>query len=611
MTLLVPPSDPHSTPPGRITLGKEDAMNVGMLSPSTSASDILGVHEALTAKTIDGIMFLMRDHESVLVSSLQDDTGATVFSGLWCEINSGLDSSTVVNDLDDLLKVCRYTFRLRTGLMISLCEHTDNRLCASLSMPYTHSLFKNTVICVVESCDSRKSDFVNYFPVNGFLSFVSYDDFADDARYPKDKRTRKFDMARAYGMKNRIPVCTFLPEVRTSGASTYGIRAGDIKRGQLPLFYGFDDRRTPDDFDLDKYLEIVERMLRGYNNDKKYMLFVESLQAGTAYSYVQSYEKRTTGAYNFDDLVTAIRAVSPVSFTTGRDKASYKELTMQKMNEESYIKFDREFMRLAERITGKSDVVKRSEYFEKLHEVLQRKLINDRIICPSNPDEDGAMHPSKGRPFTMEDLQYAAREHMRIHQQEKMKVNTSGNHKRLAEAMPDEKRTKKQRVRDAKTKRLEMNVNATGNTSYPKPERIKAGVGTNGSFKDGSPKTCNNCNGNDHLATECKKPADVRSKFDARLQKANGGQGSQLRTAKVRSDTASTIADSNLSKRAKADLRALLSEQRSVDPPTAAANSAGAITTAANDRSSLNGQSGLQRGATLSADRIRSILGNQ
>ena len=192
--VLAAPVDVHPLTPGLLALGLEDVSGAGMRSPSSKATDITKVTAACAAGTIDAIHFVVRDSKDVLVGT-HEQPGNKTFGGLWLEVNNGLDVNNVISSFDDLLKVCRYEFRLSTGLMIAFQTGTDNMLQCRLSMPYTDIEFTNTVLCVVEQCDSMKSSFVNQFPYNnGFLQFVSLEQFANADRFPKDPRSTRHDV---------------------------------------------------------------------------------------------------------------------------------------------------------------------------------------------------------------------------------------------------------------------------------------------------------------------------------------------------------------------------------------------------------------------------------
>ena len=616
---LAAPVDVHPLTPGLLALGLEDASGAGMSSPSSKATDITKVKAACAAGTVDAIHFIVRDSKDVLVGT-HEQPGKKTFGGLWLEVNNGLDVNNAVTSFDDLLKVCRYEFRMSTGLMIAFQSGTDNVLQCRLSMPYIHLDFKNTVLCVVEQCDSMKSSFVNQFPYNnGFLQFVSLEQFANADRFPKDTRSTRYDMEKLYTMDGYadFPVCRFVPEeVKATTAAPRTESDQGLKRGQIPKFYGYGERRTPKDFDMAEYLEKVTRMLENVSPKKQYSLFVEALQDGKAYSYVQAYEKsKGTADKIFTELRDKISAISPVEKTEGRDDDQYKRLKLTDFDEEAWIDFDREYVRLADKVGGKGDITRRREYFEKLPSRLRSLLVKDRLLCPSDPIKEAAVHPQTGAPFTFAMLQEAAKTIMRIEQQDKLLNKPAGSNKRSdpdgSTDEPERKLSKKQRKLNAQSRKLESaanGANADDFGTYPKAERVKAGAGKNGVFRDGSPKTCNNCNGNDHFTHECKKPTDTRAKFEAK----HGGNASSAKGGKA--DTVNNLADSNLSKKAKKDIKALLMGASEVPVPVNPATVAGAaprndnaalagVSATARSTVSLNGQSTPARGQ-VSSDRI-------
>ena len=598
-----------------VGLGREGVITAGVESPNTSNTVTTAIRNALGTEMT--VRYLIRNRTQLLIGSLYDPTfvAGNVFGLPSLDIAD--TESTSLSEIH--VKIRRDVFTY-TSLLVDVEDGSDNELCFYLEMPYPtgSSSSKLQLLCVITKLDSYRIDFNNNEPARTpLLRFVEMEDFADVTKFPIDALV-PHDIARVYalGTMHSFPLCEFIPDIVApglplgppGGAGT--VRSlGTFKPAVCDDFHGFGNVMTPLSFEFEKYAEQCNNRLRQcVTPESKYQAF-RDLFKGDAYDYVEAFEKTCLPVmYTFESLRDYVLAMSPLAANLDKSRAEFKALHLVSyQKEEEYLAFQRVFNHLVIKIPGYSDVMKRNEFLDRLPDVLLHKIIDDSNKCPVHPRRDDAMDPKiPGNPYTITVLQAHALDIVRRYQSKRL---NSQNGMGTDAANPSSKRQRR--------KSRDNGKNAQLRSTFTKQERQSVGTGgKNGVFRDGTPKTCNNCNSPDHLAHECTKGPMKLNKSqlsDAKSGDGSRGSGGAAKPGFPRFAAAGSIDDSNLSKKAKKDLKRFLSAQAGL-LPAAGGNSASAgpsTPVAPSITGSQSGNAGAEvvGGQSLSMDRVRQLMG--
>ena len=609
--------DPFRTPTSviRVGLGAEDAGGVTLTAPTTPAAVI---NRPIVWANIDCVVVIIRTDiggDQLLIQSRvsTDVTGVvpipTIFSPLTIDIDGTLGA---VTNQDTFLLHVRQQVRLLTGLLIDFEEGSDNRMAVCLMDDYLNSNpvygWTNTVVVRVDRIEGSLSDLRNPSPADRlFLNWVKLTDLANVAQYPMDAYTSQLDIDLIYdrATTRNYPACVFT-QSDAIGRPVGAPGGVSIKHPRIKLpepFHGFNDSKNPNgkSFRFEEWTEQVVNALTTYPDPSDRYNAYKSLFVGDAYTYIKEFEKANAlpNTRTIPNLAAYMQGLSPRAITRDEAKSEFEALKMKQPNESAYLIFIREFTRLTNELGNNNDASLRRSFYEKLHPTTAAALVQDNR-CPIDPTEVTVNTPNTvpAVPFLFADMQGLVVE---LLQRTQVAKSVKPAAKRQSEddkpMSRGERKRQKKLAKQGKTLQSATATTPTANSSFPKDQRIKAcantkkypdGHGKNGSFADGTPRTCNNCNDPDHLSHDCPKAAKKASAASA--------------------NTVTKLSESNLSKKAKKDLRALLQSHASNSPGTtvASADAGAAQPTRVTVAEPLNEQAGSRGGMTR---RLEELLG--
>jgi len=360
-----------------------------------------------------------------------------------------------------------------------------------------------------------------------FLDFVTLRDFANRTRFPRTKSYKR-DISPLYlesGFVN-FPNTRFLALPSPTPTPTPGLvpgsvppRLGAYKPTPADKFYGFDHPNTPANFDWKEYVEQTETKLRQNTDpDQKYMAF-KDLFVEDAYKYVTEYEAEVPDGdpKTFEGLRDLVQTKSPLATREAKNRHEFDRLVMGDNTEEGYVRFQRDFGSLVTRIGGYTDQMKREQFCKKLSPALLKRIV-DNDKCPEVPYVATCFVPDTDPPvpFTYDKLTDLASRLSRKGQSLKTFRSDTPTTSRNQGNPMGPKRLKRE------MRRMKRQGTAKMEAMYTEAERAKIPEGKNGTFKrDGTVKTCNNCNSPDHLASDC--PHGPKRMSAQELQRAKSG----------------------------------------------------------------------------------------
>ena len=610
--------DPFRTPTSviRVGLGAEDAGGATLTAPATPVA-VIG--RPIVWANIDCVVVIIRTDiggDQLLIQSREstDVTGAVpipiIFSPLTIDIDGALGA---VTDQNSFLLHLRQQVRLLTGLLIDFEEGSDNRMSVCLMDDYLNSNpvygWTNTVVVRVDRIEGSLSDLRNPYPADRlFLNWVKLTDLANAAQYPMDPYTSQFDIDLIYdrATTRNYPACVFT-QMDAVGRPVGGPGGGPVRqhpRIKLPEpFYGFNDSKNPNGkaFRFEEWTEQVVNALTPYPDPGERYIAYRSLFVGDAYTYIKEFEKANPlpNTRTVPNLAAYMQALSPRAIQRDEAKSEFEALKMKQPNESAYLIFIREFTRLTNELGNNNDASLRQSFYAKLHPTIAAALVSDNR-CPIDPTEVTVTVPNSVPPVpflfaNMQDLVVELLQRTQVAKTVKpVPKRQSEDDKPMSRG---ERKRQRKMAKQGKTLQSATATTPSANSSFPKDQRIKAcantkkfpdGHGKNGSFADGTPRTCNNCNDPDHLSHDCPKAPRKPSAASA--------------------NTVTKLSECNLSKKSKKDLRALLQSHVSNSSGTtaAAANADTAQPKRVHFDESLNEQSGSRGGMTR---RLEELLG--
>jgi hypothetical protein len=321
--------------------------------------------------------------------------------------------------------------------------------------------------------------------------------------------------------------CDDLPDTicPAEGSVPMHIAAPSEPRGKANLikpeaWYGIYNASNPKSLSFDDWRATVSTVIE-YTNDTapQAYTYVKSLLRGDSLSLLHEYEHLTpVTSRSADGLLDFLR---PRNVKTDIENVALQKLQNTKMkspaSSDNYYKFRSQFEK--NKLDGKitDDATLRLNWMKNLDGELKGKLY-DLSTTPATVENVDCRIPGSRDLYTY-DMLLSATDSLQTKMQAKHRSDQ-------ASSVPASGggRGKKRHAADA-----QLRLTDTDNSDkrpmpgilFSKEEREAVGKGKNGTFRDDSPRTCNNCNSPDHLLGECKQTARknafvVKSRSDSR-----------------------------------------------------------------------------------------------
>ena len=399
----------------------------------------------------------------------------------------------------------------------------------------------------------------------------------------------------------------FVAEV---AVSTVISSPGKLQIPKPELWYGVYHKDNPSKLTYADWQRSVEKVLEySREPEEQAYIFVTRLLVGDAYSQVKEFEERTDPADK--TWRNLLKYLAPLNVKIDVEEQAISNLKRTVMKDPTSIPNYYAFRSSFEnnRIKGNvsDDFTLRSHWIQNVTKDLREKILDGSEV-PTDIQKTECLDKS-GVPYTYpkllthtDDCMKRIQQFFRIDQEASSRENLQtpdGKRKRTDQHSSDGKKSLKMSDADADGDKTSTKIRSKG-------ERVKAGVGKNGTFKDGTPKTCNGCNSPDHLLDACPRGNQASNRSQ---QAGSSGKGRGNPSA----GTQGTKGGKTISKRQQKSMRKMVATLKasgtSSTPQQNPASQAVSTDPSSNPSTQSSGQGNDQASATRAqvADQLASL----